>query len=114
MVSNITPVVHIIHNQTEWPKKQFKVTEDKKDFYLALLDLRNTHNTKDSGSPVQRLIGRRARTLLPTTHQLLIPKNIEPKIVERKIQDQKDKQKFYYDTQTKQLPPLNVGDKVKH
>ena len=79
-----------------------KVTEDKKDFYLALLDFRNTPITKDSGSPVQRVMGRGSRTLLPTTHQLLILKNTEPKIVERKIQDQKDKQKFYY-----------VGDKVK-
>ena len=89
-----------------------KVTEDKKDFYLALLDLTNTPITKDTGSPVQRLMGIRTRTLLPTTHQLLIPKNIEQKI-ERKIQHQKDKQKFYYDRQAKQLPPLNVGDKVK-
>ena len=44
-----------------------KVTEDKERliFYLALLDLRNTAITKDSGSPVQKHMGRRTRTLLP-------------------------------------------------
>ena len=72
-----------------------KVTEFKKDFYLALLDLRNTPICDDTGSPTQRLMGRRTKTLLPTTQQLLIPKQIKPQAVKRKIQDQKNKQKFY-------------------
>ena len=71
-----------------------KVTEDKKDFYLALLDLRNTPICDNTGSPTQRLMGRRNKTLLPTTQKLLIPKQIKPQAVKRKIQDQKNKQKF--------------------
>ena len=90
-----------------------KATEDGKDFYLALLDLRNTPISEDSGSPVQRLMGRRTKTLLPTAQQLLIPKQIEPQVVKKTIQDQKVKQKFYYNRHAKQLPPLSVGDKVQ-
>ena len=90
-----------------------KVTEDKKDFYLALLDLRNTPISDDTGSPVQRLMGRRTKTLLPTTEHLLIPKQIKPQAVKRKIKAQKDKQKYYYDRQAKELPPLEVGDRVR-
>ena len=90
-----------------------KVTEDKKDFYLALLDLRNTPISDDTGSPVQRLMGRRTKTLLPTTEHLLIPKQIKPQAVKRKIKAQKDKQKYYYDRQAKELPTLEVGDRVR-
>ena len=90
-----------------------KGTEDNKDLYLALLDLRTTPICDDTGSPTQRLMGRRTKTLLPTTQQLLIPKQIKPQAVKRKIQDQKNKQKFYYDRQTKELPPLKVGDKIR-
>ena len=43
-----------------------KATLDGKDFHLALLEYRNTPWSDTIGSPVQRLMGRRTKTLLPT------------------------------------------------
>ena len=71
-----------------------KVTEDKKDFYLALLDLRNTPICDDTGSPTQRLMGRKTKTLLPTTQQLLIPKQIKPQAVKRKYKIRRTNRNF--------------------
>ena len=76
-----------------------KVTEDKKDLYLALLDFRNIPLGDDTGSPVQRLMGRRTKTLLPTSQNLLMPKQIRPQTVKGKITKQKgnmiNKQKHF-------------------
>ena len=47
---------------------------DHKDPYLSLLDWRNTPTEGLDSSPVQRLMGRRTRTFLPTTASLLKPK----------------------------------------
>ena len=62
-----------------------KANDDKKDIYLALLELRNTPINDLLGSPAQRLMGRRTKTLLPTSNQLLTPKTIKPKIVQSQI-----------------------------
>ena len=51
-----------------------KANDDGKDIYLALVELRNTPINEQLGSPAQRLMGRRTRTLLPTSTQLLVPK----------------------------------------
>lgn len=89
-----------------------KAVDDNRDIYLALLDLRNTPINKESGSPAQRLMGRRTKTQLPTTQRLLAPKIIEPSIVQKQLNKEKAKQKFYYDRHTKPLPPLKAGDRV--
>ena len=91
-------------------KSLIKKANDDKDIYLALMELQNTPINDQSGSPAQRLMGRRTRTLLPTSNKLLIPKTIKPKIVQSQ---QQNRQKYYYDQHTKQLPELNKGDRVK-
>ena len=48
-----------------------KAKEDKKDPLLAILDWCNTPSEGFSTSPVQRLMGRRTRMLLPTAEKLL-------------------------------------------
>ena len=58
-----------------------KAQAEKRDFHLALLDLRNTPTNNSIGSPAQRLMGRRTKTLLPTTETLLHPKIISPAVV---------------------------------
>mgnify|MGYP000329688368 CR=1 FL=1 len=50
-----------------------KAKEDKRDPLLAILPCRNTPSEGFSASPVQRLMGRRTRTLLPTAENLLQP-----------------------------------------
>ena len=48
-----------------------KAKEDKRDSSLAILSWRNTPSEGLSTSPVQRLMGRRTHTLLPTAEKLL-------------------------------------------
>ncbi len=92
-----------------------KSISEKKDFQLALLDFRNTPTNDIIGSPAQRLMGRRTKTLLPTTATLLAPKTIQPSIVKTNLLTHKDTQKLqklYYDRDTKVLPTLNIGNKA--
>lgn len=46
-----------------------KTQSDTQDFHLALLNFRNTPMNDELGSPAQRLMGRRTRTLIPTTQK---------------------------------------------
>lgn len=53
------------------------VFNDNKDSWLALLDYQNTLSDGLKSSPVQRLMSRRTRKVLPTATSLLMPKVIE-------------------------------------
>ena len=84
---------------------------DRKDPLLALLDWRNTPSEGIGTSPVQRLMGRRTRTLLPTTEKLLRPEI--PQSTGEKLTAGKEKQKKYYNKNTKKLSELHVGDNIR-
>ena len=90
-----------------------KAQKEKRDFYLALLDFCNTPTNDHIGSPTQRLMGHRTKTLLPTTQSLLLPRTIHPSIVRAELTNQKKTQKYYYDQCSKSLPPLKDGDQVR-
>ena len=85
-----------------------KAIHDKKDPYLALLDYRNTPQSENVGSPAQRLMGRRTKTLIPTTKVLLKPKVINPSIVQKELRQRKVVQKRYYNQHAKHLKKLKV------
>ncbi len=89
-------------------KKSLKSGEDP---YLALLSWRNTPSEGMNSSPVQRLYGRRTRTLLPTTNKFLKPKIATH--VKKEMTVRKNKQKQYYDRNTKPLNDLEKGDIVR-
>ena len=78
---------------------------------VALLDWRNTPSEGVGSSPVQRLCGRRTRTLLPTTPSLLEP--AVPTGVRDKLLKKKEIQTQYYNRGTRELPPLHKGDVVR-
>ncbi|CAH3172109.1 unnamed protein product, partial [Porites evermanni] len=80
------------------------------DFYLALLDWRNTPTEGVGCSPVQRLCGRRTRTLPPTSTSLLKP-TTSPGVRE-KLLKKKERQTYYYNRGTQELSPLRKGDAV--
>ena len=85
--------------------------ESGTDFYLALLNLRNTPQEGHSSSPVQRLMNRRTRTTLPTSKNLMkfgVPTNTHSDIVKRQL-----KQQTYYNRGAKKLGQLSKGDRVK-
>ena len=88
-----------------------KAVLDHKDPYLALLDWRNTPTEGLDSSPVQRLMGRRTRTLLPTSARLLKPKL--PKPAKDLVTKKREKQAHYYNKGAKRLKELKPGDIVR-
>jgi hypothetical protein len=88
-----------------------KSQADKRDPYLALLTWRNTPTEGLNSSPVQRLMGRRTRTPLPTSANLLKPKL--PCMVKEQVTNKRRKQARYYNRGSKPLPELKPGDVVR-
>jgi len=84
-----------------------KAHKDGTDPYVALLEVRNTLITGLNHSPAQIFLNRRLKTKLPTTAQLL--KAQIPTDVRSQLLAQQQKQKFYFDRETKSLPPLKVS-----
>ena len=87
-----------------------KANADGRDVYLALLDWRNTPTEGIGNSPAQRLFGRRTRTLLPTSSQLLEPETVRG--VPNKLAGRQRKQAAYYNKGARNLPWLSEGDHV--
>lgn len=83
------------------------------DFYLALLDIRNTPRDEDMGSPMQRLHGRRAQTRLPISDNLLKPATISPTVAHDKMMEYRRRQKLYHDKGARQLKPINPEDAIR-
>lgn len=81
------------------------------DFHLALLAWRNTPSEGLESSPAQRMFGRRTRTLIPTTSELLKPKIVED--VQGKLLRRKQLQAKHYNISAKELPPLCKGEIVR-
>jgi len=90
-----------------------KCHETKSDPYLALLNLRNTPRD-GCGSPVQRLFGRRTKTVLPTTPNLLQAETPNSDQVQQRLYyDRHVRAKHYHDRHSKELQPLAMGDTVR-
>ncbi|KAK3098150.1 hypothetical protein FSP39_016659 [Pinctada imbricata] len=90
-----------------------KCSDSGDDIYLALLDLRNTPRDDEMGSPMQRLMGRRAKTRLPISENLRKPSSINPSVVSNRLMDYRQKQKFYYDQNAKERAQCREGDSVR-
>lgn len=90
-----------------------KAVQNGQDIYLSLLEMRNIPRTTSLGSPVQRLMGRRTKTLLPTTEALLKPQIIPPEIVKHQLEDTRLKQKHYYDNGKRPLPDIQPRDAIR-
>ena len=88
-----------------------KARKSEQDPYLALLDWRNTPTETVKTSPVQRLFGRRTKTLLPTSSRLLKPKI--PEDVDQKIKLEKAKQSLYFNEGARELQELRPGHIVR-
>ncbi|KAF2905567.1 hypothetical protein ILUMI_00615 [Ignelater luminosus] len=86
-----------------------KCLEESSDVQLALLHHRNTPRPT-LGSPIQRLMSRRTKTLLPIHNKLLFSKIIAN--VPDKLQHIKVKEKYYADKGKKNMPRYEQGEKV--
>jgi len=78
---------------------------------IALLEWRNTPDIYTNASPVQKLMSRRTRTLLPTTTVRLNPSVIQD--VHSSIVHKKQVAKKSYDKTARELPPLHIGENVR-
>ena len=87
-----------------------KANEAGADPYVALLQYRNTPVADCDYSPAQMLFSRSLRTKLPVTAEQLIPAVVAPR---DQLCDRQQKQKNYFDRDTKALPPLQADDSVQ-
>lgn len=95
-----------------------KAYQNKEDPFLAILSYNSTpkHNLP---APCQLLMGRRLRTKLPVSKDMLIP-NFPTEGVQAKLKANQSNQKKYYNVATKRLPelvpnqPVLVQEKVRN
>ena len=89
-----------------------KAKASNTDPYLAFLEYRNT--PIDCGySPAQLLMGRRLKSLLPSSNDQLKPGYINHKAVRKNLMQGQSTSKQYYDKNTKSLPPLSEGQSCR-
>lgn len=86
-----------------------KCLQDGTDIQLALLHHRNTPRL-DLGSPCQRLMNRRTKTLLPTNEKLLLPKIIRK--VTKSLRTLKEKEKKQADKGKREIKTYKTGEDV--
>ena len=90
-----------------------KSQRDKRDLWLSILDWRNIPTECMNTSPVQRLISRRTKTVLPTTSDLLTPKIEKRENVTKLLNNKRKKAKYYYDRNSRSLPDLRINEIVR-
>uniref|UniRef100_A0A5S6Q9Z0 RNA-directed DNA polymerase n=1 Tax=Trichuris muris TaxID=70415 RepID=A0A5S6Q9Z0_TRIMR len=88
-----------------------KVEQDAGDFWLALLEWRNTPTALMSTTPAQRLMSRRTRGIIPLSPQKLEPN--APTGVSMEIRAKRKAQEKFYNRGAKNLPQLAPGDRVR-
>ena len=86
-----------------------KCNLEHEDPYIALLNLRNTPQEGTNYTPVQRLMGRHTRTLIPTRAKILEPPFANE--YRDKAEDMKSKIGLKQ-MNRRELPPLHVNDNV--
>ena len=100
-----------VQNAVKTAKKLMKKSKQAgTDFYLAFLDWRNTPTEGVGCLSVQRLCGRRTRTLLPTATSLLKPMTTPG--VREKFHKEKERHTYYYNRGTQELSSLCKSDAV--
>ena len=89
-----------------------KAKQDGKDPYISLLEYRNTP-IDNVASPAQILMSQRLRSHLPTTQNQLKPQVVEPEQMKEKLEEEKAKQKSFYDQGSKIQSELKEGERVR-
>ena len=80
------------------------------DIHKALLDWRNTPTVNMDSSPVQRLMSRRTRSILPISESLLLP-SVVPDF-KTKIEHKCRLTKQQHDKRAYNLPQLEIGQTI--
>ena len=90
-----------------------KAATDHKDPFEGLLKYRNTPFQDLGVSPLQLLMNRRTSTMIPTHRRLLLLQPVDPDQVVKALKLHQNISKRNYEKLSKDLPPLEVGDKVR-
>ncbi|XP_052777918.1 uncharacterized protein K02A2.6-like [Mya arenaria] len=94
-------------------KKMFtKSLQDNKDPYLAVLEYRNAPLSCGK-SPVQLLMSRETRSILPVTRKHLEPKVQNRQEIKSKMSKSKIKSKTWFDKSAKPLTQLSQGETIR-
>lgn len=88
-----------------------KCIMDGTDIQLALLNWRNVPRNDDLKSPVERLMSRTTRTVLPIKNSLLQPKIVQN--VTSNISNLRQIQKYYADRGVREGPSFQKNDNVR-
>lgn len=88
-----------------------KAFEHGNDPYIVLLEYRNTSISRLKESPAQLLMSRVLKSKLPTSASLLKPRVLEK--AQEKLKERSERQKMYYDCNTKPLPQIKEDDTVR-
>ena len=89
-----------------------KCHDADRDEFVALCEQRNTPTEGLGSSPAQRFLGRRCRTLLPTTPTLLQPEFATDGDLRSKLARQEVTRQLH-DRAARPLPPLVAGDAIR-
>ena len=89
-----------------------KCRDAGQSFEMALLDHHNTPTPATGLSPVQLMMSRRTKTLLPTSNNLLFPSPSNVHYKEKQTAN-KRKQAHYYNRRAKPLSQLTEGQNVR-
>ncbi|XP_054283219.1 uncharacterized protein K02A2.6-like [Macrosteles quadrilineatus] len=87
-----------------------KAEEEDIDIWLAILEWRNTESKGVASSPVQRIMSRRTRSLVPMKSELFKP-YVQTQVRDRLIK-KKQMYKYQYDRSSRHLPDLEIGQGV--
>ena len=90
-----------------------KAAAENKDPFEVLLKYRNTPFEDIGVSPAQLLFSRRTRTMIPTHRRLLVPQPVDRDHVLKRLRHRQHNAKSNYDKQSRDLTPLEVGDRVR-
>ena len=85
--------------------------EKAKEPYLALLAYTPLDGV--NLSPAQLFMGRRLRSTVPQTTEMLKPQSYDPQVVHASLVDRQMKQKQYHVKSAKDLGPLKEGETVR-
>ncbi|XP_077519862.1 uncharacterized protein LOC144129615 [Amblyomma americanum] len=99
--------------ETSWPEKG-DVPENVRPYWSYKEELHTQEGRlfRSNKSPVQRLMGRQTRTLLPVPTSHLVPETVSSKAVHSRLQEIRQRQKVYSNRGTRHLPPLSPGQPV--
>lgn len=92
-------------------KRCYEANEVDK-FQYRILEYNTTPVANMKLTPSELFFGRLVKTKIPVSEQLLIRNRVSEQIVQQKINNKKEKQKYYYDRGAKSLPSLQVDDLV--